>query len=146
MSVPRSPRMRVGLLLIGVFLGLSELQALRTAFGTYRAIERPDEVSRHEARFQAVKPALPGHGVVGYVSDEPPPSVDLASAAARQSFKRYLLTQYALVPIVLSRGPDGELVVGDFTASAPDGVLTPPGFVMVKDFGGGVVLFRRLPR
>jgi hypothetical protein len=146
MSARRSPRLRVGLLLIGLFVGLAELQALRAAYATYRTIERPDEVSRHEARLQAVKPALPGHGLVGYVSDEPAEASDPASAAARQSFKRYLLTQYALVPIVLSRGPDGDLVVGDFTPSAPGGVAAPPGFVMVQDFGGGVVLFRRLPR
>jgi len=40
----------------------------------------------------------------------------------------------------------GNLVVGDFTPSAPGGVAAPPGFVMVQDFGGGVVLFRRHPR
>jgi hypothetical protein len=146
MSARRSPRMRVGLLLIGLFVGLAELQALRTAYATYRTIERPDEVSRHEARLQALKQVLPRHGLVGYVSDEPPETRDAASAAARQAFKRYLLTQYALVPIVLSRGPDGDLVVGDFTPSAPDGVAAPPGFVMAQDFCEGVVLFRRLPR
>lgn len=146
MSARRSPRMRVGLLLIGLFVGVSELRALHAAFATYRAIENPDEVSRHEVRFQAVKQALPGHGVVGYISDEPAHVTDLMSPAAREAFKRYLLTQYALVPIVLSRGLDGELVVGDFSQPAPDGVVTPPGFVMVKDFGQGVVLFRRLSR
>jgi hypothetical protein len=138
--------MRVGLLLIGLFVALAELHALRTAYATYRAIEWPDEVTRHEARFQAVKRALPDHGAVGYVSDEPAEASDPASAAARASFKRYLLTQYALVPIVLSRGPDGDLVVGDFTPTSPGGVAAPPGFAMVQDFGGGVVLFRRLPR
>jgi hypothetical protein len=146
MSARRSPRMQVGLLLISLFVGLAALQALRTAYATYRTIERPDEVSRHEARLQVLKPVLPGHGLVGYVSDEPAQNSDPASAAARQSFKRYLLTQYALVPIVLSRGPDGDLVVGDFTGSAPDGVVVPPGFVMAQDFGGGLALFRRLPR
>ena len=146
MSRRRSPRMRVGLLLIGVFVGLSALRELHTAHTIYRAIERPDDVSRHEARFAALKQALPGHGVVGYVSDDPPEAADPASSAARQSFKRYLLTQYALVPLVLARGPAGELVVGDFTTSQPGGAVTPPGFVMVKDFGAGVVLFRRLAR
>ena len=83
---------------------------------------------------------------VGYVGDEPAQAADPASSAARNAFKRYLLTQYALVPILLARGPEGELVVGDFTASAHPTVVTPPGFVAVQDFGDGVVLFRRLPR
>jgi len=146
MSPRWSPRMRVGLLLIGVFVGVSALRETHTAVTMYRAMERPDDVSRHEARFAAVKQALPTHGVVGYVSDEPPEATDPASSAARQSFKRYLLTQYALVPLVLARGPAGELVVGDFTTPQPAGAATPAGFVMVKDFGAGVVLFRRVAR
>lgn len=146
MSTGHSRRMQIGLVLIGLFVGVSQLQALRTALATYRSLEAPDEVSRYEARFQPLKQALPGHGVVGYVSDDPVHLTDLSSSAARRSFKRYLLTQYALVPIVLSRSLDGEFVVGDFSGSAPDGVVTPPGFIVVKDFSQGVVLFRRLPR
>ena len=138
--------MHVGLLLIAAFVAPAELRVLRAAWTTYRAIERPDEVSRHEARFQAVKRALGTRRAVGYVGDEPAQAADPASSAARNAFKRYLLTQYALVPILLARGPEGELVVGDFTASAHPTVVTPPGFVAVQDFGDGVVLFRRLPR
>ena len=142
----RWSRMRVGLLLIGAFVALSALREVHTAVTLYRGSERPDEVSRHEARLQAVKHALPEHGLVGYVSDDPPEVADPSSSAARQAFKRYLLAQYALVPLVVVRGPAGELVVGDFRAPDAAGALTPSGFVMVKDFGAGVVLFRRLAR
>ena len=144
MNARYSRRIRVGLLLIALFVGVSQLQALRSAVAAYRMLGGLDEVSRHEARFQALTRALPGHGVVGYVSDAPVAGMDPASSEARQAFKRYLLTQYALVPVVVLRSLDAELVVGDFSASGPDGASTPPGFVVVKDFGRGVVLFRRL--
>ena len=139
-------RIWIGLVLIALFVGVSQLQALRSAFAAYRTLGRPDEVSRHEARLQALRRALPGHGVVGYVSDAPGARMDPASSEARQAFKRYLLTQYALAPIVVLRSLDADLVVGDFSASGPDAASTPPGFVMVKDFGQGVVLLRRLSR
>jgi hypothetical protein len=146
MSAGYSRRILIGLLLMALFVGVSHLQALRSAFATYRTLGRPDEVSRYEARFRALKQAVPGHGVVGYVSDDPGAMADQASPEARRSFKRYLITQYALVPVVVLRSLDAELVVGDFSASTPDGASTPPGFVMVKDFGQGIVLFRRLSR
>jgi hypothetical protein len=143
MSAAYSRRLWIGLVLIALFVGVSQLQALRSAFAAYRTLGRPDEVSRHEARLQALRRALPGHGVVGYVSDAPAAGIDPASSEARQAFKRYLLTQYALAPLVVLRSIEAELVVGDFSAAGPDGASTPPGFVLVKDFGQGVVLFRR---
>lgn len=145
MSGRRSLRIRIGLGLLGLFAAASQFQSLRAAIGEYRGLAQPDEVSRNEARFQALRAALPGHGVVGYISDLGA-TTDPASSEARQSFKRYLLTQYALVPHVVVRNVDAGLVVGDFSASAPDGRVTPAGFVMVKDFGEGVVLYRRLSK
>ena len=146
MSFRQPSRMHVGLVLIAAFVALADLHVLRAAWTTYRAVERPDEVSRHEARFQALKRALGARRAVGYLGDESAQAADPASPAAREAFKRYLLTQYALVPILLARGPEGDVVVGDFTATAPPTVATLPGFVVVEDFGDGVVLFRRLPR
>ena len=112
----------------------------------YRTVQHTDEASRYDARFRELRQRLPGHGVVGYVSDAAVATMDLQSAEARRSFKRYLLTQYALVPLVVLRSVDPEFVVGDFAASAHEGNPAPPGFVVVKDFSQGVVLFRRLPR
>ena len=147
MSVGRAHRMRIALLLFAIFVGVAELRVLRDTLVTYRQLERPDEVSRYEARFGALKRALPPHGVVGYVSDNDPIAMrDAASPQARLAFKRYLITQYALVPVVLLRSADADLVVGDFETPASASGSAPAGFATVKDFGDGVVLFRRVSR
>ena len=145
MSVGRPRRMQIGLLLLALFVGLANLRVFRDTVVAYRQMERPDEVSRYEARFGSLKRVLPGHGVVGYVSDNDPVArSDAASAQARRAFKRYLMTQYALIPLVVLRSVEADLVVGDFETPTSMGAPPPAGFVMVKDFGDGVVLFRRV--
>lgn len=136
-----SARVKIGLLLIALFASVSQLQALRSARAAYRSLSRPDEVTLYEARLRELKQALPAHGVVGYVSDSTGDAERPDSDQARRSFKRYLLTQYALVPVVVVRSVNAELVVGDFEAS---GGFLPPGFTAVRDFGEGVVLFKRV--
>jgi hypothetical protein len=134
-------RVKIGLLLIALFASVSQLQAVRSARAAYRSLSRPDEVSLYEVRFRELKQALPAHGVVGYVSDSSGDAERPDSDQARRSFKRYLLTQYALVPVVVVRSVNAELVVGDFEAS---GGFRLPGFTAVRDFGEGVVLFNRV--
>lgn len=143
----RVRRVPIALVIVGLFVAVSQMQTLRAAFSSWRNVEHPDEVTRHEDRFQALKQVVPRHGVVGYVSDPDPVAMsDPASWQARQAFKRYLIAQYALVPVVVLRSLEADLVVGDFSGSDGRGRAAPPGFVMAKDFGDGVVLFRRGPR
>ena len=92
-----------------------------------------DDVSAKEKRLASLKQALPARGVVGYVSDYP----DEIEATGH-----YYLAQYTLAPLVVVRGSDHPLVVGNFGAPVP---AAPPaaGLVLIKDFGDGVVLFGR---
>jgi len=134
-------RVKIGLLLIALFASVSQLQALRSARVAYRSLSRPDEVTLYEVRLRELKRALPARGVVGYVSDSTGDAERPDSDQGRRAFKRYLLTQYALVPVVVVRSVNADLVVGDFESS--DG-FRPPGFTAVRDFGKGVVLFNRV--
>ena len=57
-------------------------------------------------RFAPVRGALPFvRGVIGYISDSDVPGADFNAA---NDEGEYILTQYALAPIVLVRGTDQE--------------------------------------
>lgn len=89
----------------------------------------PDDVARgSDLRFARLKAALPQRGVIGYVGD-----------AGESGVAPYYLAQYALAPLVLDRSPHHPFVVGNFSSSAP--ATTFENLRLLKDFGGGVLLF-----
>ena len=92
----------------------------------------PDTVTqRSDQRFAALRAALPERGVVGYAGETGADAVVTAD---------YYLAQYALAPLVVDRSPNHALVVGNFPSGAP---AQPPSdhLRLVKDFGGGVLLY-----
>jgi hypothetical protein len=133
-----SLRVRVALGLLIVYASVANVRLLGSALRDLTDIGRLDEISRYEVRFQELRHALPSRARVGYVAD--PAAEDNGS---RLAFKRYLLTQYALLPTIVLRDVRGALVVGNF--DAPDGVggATAQGLTLIRDFGDGVALFRR---
>lgn len=91
-----------------------------------------DDLTQYEARFENLKRTLPPQAVVGYFFEN-------------ADWKRwdYFYTQYALAPTIVDKNPDHSLVIGNF----PEGAVSPIAatnsrFVLVKDFGDGVMLFR----
>jgi hypothetical protein len=89
----------------------------------------PDDVALgSDLRFARLKAALPQRGVIGYVGD-----------AGEAGVAPYYLAQYALAPLVLDRSPNHPFVVGNFSSSAP--ATTFENLRLLKDFGGGVLLF-----
>jgi hypothetical protein len=135
-------RTRAALLLLLLYAGAS------TAGWLHRGAEwlaRPalDEISAYERRFQAARSVLPPRGMVGYLGSPEPTGATPreANAAALLHFRRYLLAQYALAPVLLVEGTDPEFVVGNFDPAALP--AAPAGLRLVRDFGDGVVLFRR---
>jgi hypothetical protein len=84
---------------------------------------------------------LPPYGRVGYVTDATPQGGN-DGEAPRLAFKRYLLTQYALVPTIVLPEYPGPLAVGNF--QSPNGLTsgTQRQPTLVRDFGGGVMLLR----
>lgn len=85
-----------------------------------------DEVARQsDSRFAEIKAVLPTRGVVGYIG------------APQDSIEYYYLAQYALAPLVVDRSLNHALIVGNFLSSPPQ---LPANVVVLRDFGGGVVL------
>lgn len=98
---------------------------------------RDDPITSYEHRFRELRQALPPRGVVGYTSATRP------EAFTSEDFKRFVLTEYALAPLLVLDDTAPELVVGNFADSA---LTPPPGFQPVRNFGHGVWLLRKAPR
>jgi hypothetical protein len=59
---------------------------------------------------------------------------------------QYVLTQYTLAPLIVQNSPGLPLVVGNFLDGPPaPGFLEKNGLVPVKDFGDGLILYRKGP-
>ena len=130
---------KVALLMLIVFALLSNLHLFRqTRDFAPKTIGR-DEITLYEKRFEGLKKMLPPHGVVGYLSNKRVEDIRFDATAAE-----YYLTQYALTPLVVVYSPNYPLVVGNFRQAVIDPqIYTSRDLVPLKDFGNGVMLFRR---
>jgi hypothetical protein len=137
-------RTRMAVALVLLYAVASGAAWIRLA-ATAPARSVPDEISTYELRFQALRGTLPARGVVGYLGHPDPtgPTPAESNANSLLHFKRYLLAQYALAPVLLLESTEPEFVVGNFDPGAMPS--TPAGFRIVRDFGDGLVLFRRSP-
>jgi hypothetical protein len=137
-------RTRIALLLVLLYAGASTVRWLQRG-AAWPARASQDEISTYERRFAELRTMLPARGVVGYLGHPEPAGATPreANAAALLHFRRYLLAQYSLAPVLLIESTEPELVVGNFDSAAA--YPTPAGLRVVRDFGDGVVLFRRSP-
>lgn len=131
-----SPPARVAIALTS-FVGAALLPAFAVLVqlvqspGWYRPHD--DAVSAYERRCAALREALHGAAVVGYLAPALP--------AASQTASLYM-TQYSLAPVEVVDDPDHALVVAD---GLPDRRV-PPGFAVRRDFGNGLLLLERRER
>jgi hypothetical protein len=96
-----------------------------------------DGTLQWEARMRAVRERLPASvREVGYISG----SENLAS-----TIQEYLLTKYALIPVVVRQGTDYEWIVANFTQTQLQPILDakiPQGYTLEK-LGAGIFLIHR---
>ena len=124
-------RARVG---VGLVLLMAVL-AMGTQLGYRSVLQKQAAVVIDEQRFAELRTLLPPRGVIGYLSD---------TSGSQASVRRYYLTQYSLVPLVVAPDSDHERVVANFSsASAIAGLANAHGLTVEKDFGNGVALLRR---
>lgn len=84
-------------------------------------------------RFEALRKDLPATGSVSYWSnaDKDPGDLELH------------LTQFALAPLLVEKSKTHTLVVGNMAKDPTAEELRTEGLTVVKDYGLGVVLYRR---
>ena len=127
-------------------VGLAALLSLWLTFRfadefTAYSRQRPDPwaMARQQVRYAALRAELPAPSVVGYYSDVPPGS--------DQGELAFFATLYSLAPHLVVEEAGGrrtELVVGNFSKRPDLGSLEREnGLKLIKNYGGGVMLFRR---
>jgi hypothetical protein len=99
-----------------------------------------------DERLQRLREHLPPRGVVGYASD----GWSGNAFTTVEALQDYFLTQYALAPVIVLRGTDLPIVVGNYpadSAAETAGARTyPAGLVARRDLGDGVVLLEGAER
>lgn len=133
------------LLLIGL-TGYAALDLLWQSFRLYTALPEKDPVTIHEERIRQLKPALPASGEVGYITTVENDRIFAAEKAFQnvEYLAQYALTQYTLAPLFVRNSPEFPLVVGNFIDGPPaPGFLEKNGLVPLRDFGDGLILYRK---
>jgi hypothetical protein len=129
-------RVKAGVVLLCVSAVIYSVEICRRTHVLSKA--PPDGITLHERRLAELRGRLPARGVVGYVSD------DFGGAETPQSWRRFATTQYSLAPLILERTTAHELVVGVFDdPGAATAVSAGGDLLLVEEFGGGVVLFKK---
>jgi hypothetical protein len=126
-------------------IGLVALLSLVSALDYYRQVtqnavtEDPFRIAEQQERFRGVAAAIPPESLVGYLSDLP-------ETEARGGLM-FVGAQYALAPalvVPLDRTPKAEWVLGNFSQPVAYGEIgRQHGLKIARDFGFGVVLYRR---
>ena len=134
----RVTRRGLGLLLVLAYVTVSDARWIYRAGRGVIEAGQVDSITRYEVRYRALKEALPRRGVIGYVSG--------AEEFGSEDFKRFLLTEYALAPLVLINDTTPDLIVGNFHPDSVPSEPPTPDLQLVRDFGDGVWLLRKAGR
>ena len=96
----------------------------------------PYRIADQAARFAELRAAVPANAILGYLTDVP--------AADTLATAMFLSAQYDLAPRILQKSATLHLVLGNFTKPADFAAVgRGHGLRLERDFGNGVVLFRR---
>jgi hypothetical protein len=142
----RRYRVEAGEILVIVLAGYAVFGLLVQSMRVYADLPEKDPVTIHEARIIQLKGSLPSSGEVGYVTTVENDRIFAAEKAFRnvEYLAQYALTQYTLAPLIIRNSPELPLVVGNFlNGPPPPGFLEQNGLVPLKDFGEGLILYRR---
>ncbi len=104
--------------------------------------ESRDWRSIEEERYFELKKNLPAHYTVGYVCDGVNKNIPVSEEY--NLFAQYLLAQWVLSPVILHRSLNEKVIIGNFNSPDSKFLFSEKlNFSIIRDFGGGVVLFRR---
>lgn len=142
-------RVKAGWFLLILLTGYAVLSLLAQSIEVFTDLPDKDPVTIHEARIAQLKGSLPVSGEVGYVTTVENEKIFAYERAFQnvEFLAQYVLTQYTLAPLIVRNSPDRLLVVGNFIDGPPaPGFLEGKGLVPIKDFGDGLLIYRRDPR
>ena len=136
------------ILLIGVTV-YANLNLLFSRIQLYPNLPPTDPVSIHERRIDQIRKVLPPAAALGYATTVVNEQIFLDERNFRnvEFVAQYYLTQYTLAPVFVYNSPDYPLVVGNFLDGPADpGWIREKRLTPLRDFGDGVILYRREER
>lgn len=104
-----------GLIIMLALVIFSSYENFRSSATAVEGLDELDMVTAWDRRMRKIRELLPDHGVVGYLADWDLPDTKFGSSDQEVEF---LLAQYTVAPVVLERGPDHELILGNFNDSS----------------------------
>ena len=112
-----------------------ELKLVMTSFSA----GQDRNMNRYLDRLQQLREIIPRVKTIGYLSD-----ISVADMPANPvQYKRYSLTKYSLVPIVIhDGGADDDYIVGSFSSPA-EANKARQQFTVVADFGDDLMLLHK---
>jgi hypothetical protein len=117
-----------------VFFCAIALLNLHVYNGTIKRDRRMDWISATEKSLRDLDELLPETQRVGFITD-------IKKSDYFDWLERLFLTQYALAPRIVEEGTAPDWVIVNVTEYCPE--LIPADLVLVRDFGEGLMLFRR---
>jgi len=132
------------LVLVSLISSLQVLLETQARWRTQAGASEP--VSEWEARLARLRAAIPlQNGTIGYVGEWDVQAMDPDSGPYADQETEYILTQYALAPLILKRGADFEWVVANLSPSTYKTWRTSlAGEYKVLEFGWDLHLIHRL--
>ncbi|HTP31785.1 MAG TPA: hypothetical protein VMJ75_06405 [Candidatus Acidoferrales bacterium] len=129
-------RVTAGLLIAALLCLWGAFQSYAFESEYQRQNPDPFQISAAFRRLDPVRGAVPDRAVMGYLTDlEPGSGMETAM---------FLTAQYVLAPRLLERNLEHAWVLGNFTRPADFAALgKSKSLRLERDFGAGVVLFRR---
>jgi hypothetical protein len=127
-----------------LFLIAASLSSIATHWQSTRNIEKGSEaLDRWEAQLQPAREALPiKRGILGYVGEWDVPGTDYEFLDQETEF---ILTQYALAPLILVRGPVAEWNIAILNREAfQEWEADNRGVFEITHLGRNIYLLRKL--
>ena len=139
-------RATAGWFLLICLTGYAVLNLVWQSVRLYPGLPEKDPVTIHEERIRQLESLLPASGEVGYATTVENDKIFAAEKAFQnvEYLAQYVLTQYTLAPVIVRNSPEFPLVVGNFLdGPPPPGFLEKNGLAPLRDFGDGLILYRR---
>jgi hypothetical protein len=139
-ALPRDGRgVRAGIALTVLLSCWGSFQYFRLESDYQQQFSDPYRIAAQFSRLEGVQSAVPETAILGYFTD-----LEITSVAAGAMFGG---AQYVLAPRILRRGTEFDRVLGNFARPGDFGAMgRAQGLDLERDFGNGVVLFRRESR
>ena len=143
MKFDHGARVNIAILLLVASAFISNIRYVKFAALFSPSRVGKDNITLYEKKLSEIKKDLKPYSIVGYIADRQYRNIGLERDAAGYLY----ITRYALSPLIIDEtSTDYPVVIGNFL-NIPAGRKNASGLglVLIKDYGNGLMLFKRKP-